>query len=90
MLLDIAAYEGDRTVAYSRLTKKMNLLAERADVMKLRARYYGRLSRKARIMLMLQGAAMGQYRKAAKGGVGIHNALRDILACIFYSSVRSK
>ncbi|MGA9588184.1 MAG: glycosyltransferase [Terracidiphilus sp.] len=89
MLRDIAAYEGDTTVAHDRLTKKMDLMTKRAEVMRLRASYYGRLSRKARIKLMLQGAAMGQYRKAAKGGVGIHNALRDILACIVYPSVPS-
>ena len=55
----------------------MNLLARRADVMELRARFYGPLSRKARIKLLLQGAAMGQYRNA-KQGVRIHNALRDL------------
>jgi glycosyltransferase involved in cell wall biosynthesis len=82
MLRDMETFAGDATLASGRLVKSMNLMTRRADVMELRARYYGRLSRKARIRLMLQGAAMGQYRNAAKGGVGIHNALRDFLACL--------
>jgi hypothetical protein len=82
MLCDIETFGGDATLASGRLVRLMNLMTKRADVMELRARYYGRLSRKARIKLMLQGAAMGQYRNAAKGGVGIHNALRDIIACL--------
>lgn len=84
MLRDFAASAEDTTVASSRLTESMNLMAKRADVMKLRAEYYGGASRKARLKLMLQGAAMGQYRSAAKGGVGIHNALRDIFASLLH------
>ena len=64
--------------------KSMNLMTKRADVMDLRAKFYGPLTRKARIKLMLEGAAMGQYRKAKQGGVGIRNAMRDIVACLFY------
>ena len=56
---------------------------QRADVMELRARFYGPLSRKARIKLMLQGAAMGQYRNAKEGGVRMHNVPRDCIACLF-------
>lgn len=82
MLRDMEAFGGDATLASKRLVRLMNLMTKRADVMELRARYYGRLSRKARIKLMLQGAVMGQYRNAARGGVGIHNAIRDILACL--------
>jgi len=82
MLRDMETIAGDATLASGRLVGLMNLMTKRADVMELRARYYGRLSRKERIKLMLQGAAMGQYRSAPKGGVGIHNALRDILACL--------
>jgi len=41
------------------------------------------LSRGERIQLMRHGAAMGQYRLAKEGGVGPHNALRDILAWLF-------
>jgi hypothetical protein len=82
MLRDLETFGGDAALASGRLVRLMNLMTKRADVMELRARYYGPLSRKARIKLMLQGAAMGQYRNAAKGGVGIHNAIRDILACL--------
>jgi len=82
MLLDMETFGGDATLASERLVKLMTLMAKRADVMELRTRYYARISRKDRIKLMLQGAAIGQYRNAAKGGVGIHNALRDILACL--------
>ena len=82
MLRDFATFGGSATAASGRLTKLMNLMAMRADVMKLRARFYGTLSRMARMRLMLQGAAMGQYRNAEKGGVGIHNALRDMLAIL--------
>jgi glycosyltransferase involved in cell wall biosynthesis len=79
---DLALLGRDTEAARAKLTKLMNLLARRADVMELRARFYGPLSRKARIKLMLQGAAMGQYRNA-KQGVRMHNALRDIIACLF-------
>ncbi len=82
MIQDLESLGCDATLASERLGKLMNLMAKRADVMEQRARYYGNMSRKDRIKLMLQGAAMGQYRIAAKGGVGIHNALRDILACL--------
>ena len=82
MLCDMETFGGDVTVATGRLIRSMNLMTKRVDVMELRARYYGRLSRKARIKLMLQGAAMGQYRNSTKGGVGIHNALRDSIACL--------
>ena len=82
MLHDMETFGGESTLASGRLVRSMNLMTKRADVMELRARYYGRLSGKARIKLMFQGAAMGQYRNAAKGGVGIHNAVRDILACL--------
>jgi glycosyltransferase involved in cell wall biosynthesis len=80
MLRDVETFGGAATLASERLVTLTNLMTKRADVMELRARYYGRLPRKERINLMLQGAAMGQYRNAAKGGVGIHNALRDLLA----------
>jgi glycosyltransferase involved in cell wall biosynthesis len=80
MLRDMETCGGDATLASGRLVRLMNLMTKRADVMALRARYYGRLSRKARIELMIQGAAMGQYRNAKEGGVGIHNAIRDIIA----------
>ncbi len=33
---------------------------------------------------MLAGAAMGQYRTTTQGGVGIPNAIRDLIACFFY------
>jgi len=82
VLRDLVLYGGDTAAACAKLTKSMNLLARRAEVMELRARFYGPLSRKARIKLMLQGAAIGQYQNA-KGGVGMHNALRDLIACLF-------
>ena len=82
ILRDLETYQGGTTLASERLVRLMRLMAKRADVMELRARYYGRLSHTARIRLMLEGAMMGQYRNAGKGGVGIHNALRDIFACL--------
>lgn len=81
-LKDLAALKGDAAAASGHLVKLMDLMTMRADVMELRARFYGTLSRMARMRLMLQGAAMGQYRNAEKGGVGIHNALRDMLAIL--------
>lgn len=81
ILRDLALFGGDTAAACAKLTKLRDLLARQADVLELRARFYGPLSRKARIKLMLQGAATGQYRNA-QGGVGIHNALRDLIACL--------
>jgi hypothetical protein len=46
-----------------------------------RARFYRPPFRKAPVRLMLEGAAMGQYRQE-EVGVDIDNALRDILACL--------
>jgi glycosyltransferase involved in cell wall biosynthesis len=81
---DLAAVEGDTPVSSARLLASINRLTKMANVMELRARFYGPQSRKARLRLMLAGAAMGQYRKEAQGGVGIRNALRDLVACFFY------
>jgi len=64
----------------------MNLMTKQADVMDLRARFYGPLTRKARIKLMLEGAAMGQYRSRKKGGVRIYNVPRDIVACLLHQN----
>ena len=84
ILRDLATCGDDGAVAAARLIKSMNLMTKRADVMDLRARFYGPLTRKARIKLMLEGAAMGQYRSGKQGGVRIRNAMRDIVACLFY------
>jgi hypothetical protein len=56
-------------------------MTKRAVVMDQRARFYRPPFRKAPVRLMLEGAAMGQYRQE-EVGVDIDNALRDILACL--------
>ena len=81
---DLATFEGDRSAASARLFASIDWMTKQVDVMELRARFYSAQLRKARLRLMLEGAAMGQYRKAAQGGVGIHNALRDLFACFFH------
>ncbi len=83
ILRDLALFGRDTAAARAKLTKLMNVLARQADVMELRARFYRPLSRKERIKLMLEGAAMGQYRSAKEGGVRMHNAPRDLIACLF-------
>jgi hypothetical protein len=83
ILRDLAAC-GEATSAVSaRLSRLMNLMTKRAEVMKLRAMFYAPISRRARVKLMLRGVALGQYANAKKGGVGISNALRDLHAVIF-------
>jgi glycosyltransferase involved in cell wall biosynthesis len=86
ILRDLATCGRDCALASARLTRSMNLMAKQADVMDLRARFYGPLTRKARIKLMLEGAAMGQYRSRKRGGVRIYNVPRDIIACLFHQS----
>jgi hypothetical protein len=81
---DLAAVEGDTPVSSARLLASIDRLTKLANVMELRARFYSAQSLKARLRLMLAGAAMGQYKKEAQGGVGIRNALRDLVACFFY------
>jgi hypothetical protein len=78
---DLARFGRDTAAACAKLAKSRDLLARQADVMELRARFYGPLSRKARIKLML--GSMGQYRNVKEGGVRMHNAVRDLIACIF-------
>ena len=82
ILRDLATCGDDGAVAAARLIKSMILMTKRADVMDLRARFYGPLTRKERFNLMLEGAAMGQYRSRKQGGVRIYNALRDVIACL--------
>jgi glycosyltransferase involved in cell wall biosynthesis len=86
ILRDLATCGRDGAVASARLTQSMNLMTKQADVMDLRARFYGPLTRKARIKLMLEGAAMGQYRSRKKGGVRIYNVPRDIVACLLHQN----
>lgn len=81
VLRDLSASEEVESVALERLEQSVNMSAKQAAVMDLRSRFYGLKSRNSRIKLMLEGAAMGQYRPAKHGGVRIHNALRDIVAC---------
>lgn len=83
ILRDLALFGADTAAACAKLTKLSDLLARRADVLDLRARFYSPLSRSARIRLMLQGVSMGQYRGAMHGGVRMHNAVRDLIACLF-------
>lgn len=83
VLKDLAKLGEDSTTASSRLNELMQLTTKLASVMDMRARFYGTHSRKERARLILQGTAMGQYRNSSKGGVGIHNALRDIVAYLF-------
>jgi glycosyltransferase involved in cell wall biosynthesis len=83
VLRELALLGRDTAAARAKLTLSMNLLARKADVLELRAAFYGPLSRKARIKLMLEGAAKGQYRNTKQGGVRMHNAVRDLIACLF-------
>lgn len=80
---DLAAVQGTGSAASGRLFASIAWMTKQADVMELRAKFYCVRRRRARLRLMMEGAAMGQYRKAAQGGVGIHNALRDLVACFF-------
>ena len=84
MVRDLAVVEGDTPVSSARLLASISRMTKLASVMELRAKFYSAQSRKARFRLMLRGAAMGQYKNAAQGGVGIRNALRDLVACFFY------
>ena len=84
MLRDLAIVERDAPVDSARLLASISRMTKLASVMELRAEFYSAQSRKARLRLMLAGAAMGQYKKTAQGGVGIRNALRDLVACFFY------
>ena len=80
---DLALRGRETAAACAKLTKSRDLLTRQADVLELRAKFYGPLSRRARIKLMIEGVKMGQYRKAKKGGVRMHNAVRDLIACLF-------
>ena len=84
MVRDLEAVEGDTPVSSARLLASIDRLTKLASVMDLRAKFYSPQTVKARFRLMLAGAAMGQYNREAQGGVGIHNALRDLVACFFY------
>ncbi len=84
MVRDLAAVEVDTPVDFARLSASIDRMTKLANVMELRAKFYSVQSRKARLALMLEGAAMGQYRKAAKGGAGIRNAIRDLVACFLH------
>jgi len=88
MVRDLEAAEGYAPAASARLLASIDRMTKLANVMELRARFYSVASRKVRLRLMLSGAAMGQYRTAAHGGVGIRNALRDLVACFFYGCPR--
>lgn len=79
---DLKSSGGDAAKACGQLAKSANLDAQRADVMDLRVTFYRSQSHKERFSLMLEGAMLGQYRRAKYGGVGIHNALRDMVACL--------
>ena len=82
IIRDLKAFGGDTAGASVHLAKSVDLMTTRADVLELRARFYASRTRKARMGLMLEGATMGQYRHWNQGGVGVHNALRDMLACL--------
>ncbi len=84
MLRDLAVVEGVSPVSSARLVASIDRMTKMANVMELRARFYSAQSLKARLRLMLAGAAMGQYKNEAHGGVGIRNAFRDLAACFFY------
>lgn len=84
ILVDLASSGVDISAASTRLTASMNLLAKRADIMDLRAKFYSEPSLRKRIKLMLEGARIGQYSNTGKGGVRIHNALRDVIACLLH------
>jgi len=79
---DVAACKGNDASSLKRLAKLRRLMEGRADVMSLRAKFYASPSRQVRIKLMLEGATIGQYRRAENGGVGIRNFVRDVLACL--------
>lgn len=82
VLRDLAAFGYETATASAVLTRSMSHLTKQADVMDLRAKFYGVGSRKERLKLMFAGTVIGQYRSARHGGVRIHNALRDAVACI--------
>jgi glycosyltransferase involved in cell wall biosynthesis len=82
VLQDLADSKEGPTATSRRLSVSMNLMARCADVMELRAKFYSAQTRRQRMRLMLQGFAMGQYRRADKGGVGMRNAVRDLLAAV--------
>jgi glycosyltransferase involved in cell wall biosynthesis len=77
---DLKGSGADTVKACNQLTKVANLDSKRAEVMDLRARFYKSQSRKERLSLMIEGVGLGQYRRKSKGGLRIHNALRDIVA----------
>ena len=82
VLQDLADSKEGTTAPSRRLSASMNLMAKCADVMDLRAKFYSARARRQRMRLMLQGFAIGQYRRADRGGVGMQNALRDLLAAV--------
>lgn len=79
---DLKANATEAAGASLRLSSSVKLMNKRADVMALRAQLYKSQSLNERTKLLFQGASRGQYRSAAHGGVGIHNALRDLLAIV--------
>jgi glycosyltransferase involved in cell wall biosynthesis len=80
---DLKSSGVDTVKACKQLMKVANLDSQRADVMDLRARFYRSQSRKERLSLMIEGVVLGQYRGRRKGGIRIHNALRDIIAWLY-------
>lgn len=82
---DLKAVERDAAAASARLLASAEAAEKQAAIMELRASFYSSHPRSPRIRLMFEGAAMGQYRKPAKGGLGMREAIRDALVCFFHT-----